>query len=349
VKLTFIVTIDPVKGISLLNILIHSLNLQTNKKFDVIFYNQTLQSEKEIISQLIVKPAFDYKLFNIDKEHFFGKYPIWDLYSFHNFLLDQDLLNDYFMSMHMEEFFDVDYVENVLNVLEKNGFDIIMGNLSRTKMTYEAIKGILTTATFEEFKHFLKKAGIKHSPHWVFTNYPKSYRGKLGFLKKNSLKLLNFGFRTQVKPNRNGYTRMKKYEDLYLMNKEFAKRYNWFLKGHHMYFEDIQLCNIEGVCELTRELKKLTDYPIYFNLSKIYHIQHEKYYYQLQDEEFITPMLRYETDDALLNTLKKAIVMYKGGQLNLKQALMFTRSNSEGTGTQNLNYKYHMKYLSNKK
>jgi hypothetical protein len=348
-KLTFIVTIDPVKGIQLLNILIHSLNLQTSKNFDVIFYNQTLQDEKKIFSQLSVKPVFDYQVFHIEKSDFFGNYPIWDLYSFHNFLLEQDLLNDYFMCMHMEEFFDVDYAENVLSVLEKNDFDILLGNLSRTTMTYETINEILATVTSEEFMQYLKETRIKDSPHWVFPNCPKSYRGKLDFLKKNSLKLLDFRFRTQVRPNRNGYTVMKTYEDLYLMKKEFAKRYSWFLKGHRMYFEDIHLCEIKGVCELTKELKKLTAYPIYFNLSKIYHIRHKKYYYQLQDEGFTTSILGYETDDTLLNTLKRAITMYKTGQLSLQQALTYTRQNSDGTGTQNLNYRYHMKYLGGEK
>jgi len=116
-----------------------------------------------------------------------------------------------------------------------------------------------------------------------------------------------------------------------------------------MYFEDIHLCDIQGVCELTKELKKLTAYPIYFNLSKIYHIRHKKYYYQLQDEEFTASMLQYKTDDTLLNTLKKAIAMYKTGHLSLQQALTYTRSNADGTGTQNLNYRYHMKYLDSEK
>jgi len=59
-KLTFIVIIDPVKDISLLNILIHPLNLQTTKSFNVIFYNQTLMDEAVIFSRLNVRPTFDY-------------------------------------------------------------------------------------------------------------------------------------------------------------------------------------------------------------------------------------------------------------------------------------------------
>ena len=38
-----------------------------------------------------------------------------------------------------------------------------------------------------------------------------------------------------------------------------------------MYFEAIQLYDIPEVCELGRELAGLTDFPTYFNMSKIYH------------------------------------------------------------------------------
>ena len=51
----------------------------------------------------------------------------------------------------------------------------------------------------------------------------------------------------------------------------------------------------------------------------------------------------------ILNTLKTAITMYRVGKLNFQQALTYTRRNSDGTGTQNFNYKYHMKYLNDSK
>jgi hypothetical protein len=65
----------------------------------------------------------------------------------------------------------------------------------------------------------------------------------------------------------------------------------------------------------------------------------------LVDDEFTTLMLNYETDDPILNALKRAITMYREGKLSFKQALTYTRKNSDGNGTQNLNYKYHMLYL----
>jgi hypothetical protein len=349
-RLTFIVTIDPVKDISLLNILILSLNLQTTKGFNVVFYNQTLMDEGGIFSRLTVKPTFDYLFYSIDKEYFLGKYPIWDLYEFHNTLLGDNVLNEYFMSLHVEEFLDVDYVENAIKVLQKNDFDIMFGNLARTQMNYIEIKPILAAETAEEFDRYLKHTRVKDACHWTFNYYPMFYLRNMNInsLKKNALKLFHFGFKKRVKPNERGFAKLQRYyEDVYFIKKEFAEQYNWFLRGHNMYFEDIQISEQKGVCELSKELRKITEFPIYFNLRRIYHIAHEKYYYQLVDDEFTTLMLNYETDDPILNALKKAIVMYREGELSLKRALTYTRKNSDGTGTQNLNYKYHMKYLNN--
>jgi hypothetical protein len=129
------------------------------------------------------------------------------------------------------------------------------------------------------------------------------------------------------------------------MSKGFARRYNWFLPGRRMYFEDIHLCDISGVCELGRELAKLTDFLNYFNLSKIYHVNHSKYYYQLQDGGFTEALLALKTQDLLLQTLQEAIRMYPAGSVPLEEALQYTRRNAAGTGTQNLNYKYHMQLI----
>ena len=154
-------------------------------------------------------------------------------------------------------------------------------------------------------------------------------------------------FRRNVRPTRKGYRRLARYmaEDLYFMKREFARRHNWFLRGHHMYFEDIHICEQPGVCELGRELKKITEFPIYFNLRRIYHLTHAKYYFQLVDEEFTSGLLRQEVDDPILSALKSAIAMYREGKATLHQALQYTRKNRERTGTQDLNYAYHMKYL----
>ena len=62
-RLTFIISIDPVKGISLLNLLVHSLNLQTRKNFDVIFYNQTLLNESDLFARLQNQPRVQVPVF----------------------------------------------------------------------------------------------------------------------------------------------------------------------------------------------------------------------------------------------------------------------------------------------
>ncbi len=346
-QLTFIITIDPVKDLSLLNVLIHSLNLQTNKDFNVIFYNQTRVSEDEIFSQLRVPPAFDYRVYNLDRKYFLGRYPIWDLYAFHSFLIDHDLLNEYFMSLHMEEFFDVDYVEHVLEVLERNHFDILFGNLSRTQLKITEIKPLLNTETADQFQNYILMNGIRESHHWTFDYHPLLFRKNPCVLRDMVLRFIQFGFRKSLWPTSDGYTKVKRYiaEDLYMMKKEFAKRYNWYLRGHSMYFEDTHICEYKGVCELSKELKQITAFPIYFNRRKIYHIDHGKYYYQIVDDEFTTRMLHYETDDPILNTLKKAIRLYRTEALTLEKALAYSRRSPDCYGTQNLNYKYHMLYL----
>jgi|WetSurMetagenome_2_1015567.scaffolds.fasta_scaffold01591_9 hypothetical protein len=345
-RLTFIITIDPVKASALLDMLLHSLNLQTRGNFDVVFYNQTLLDESEVFARLRVRPEFAYRFFSIDRQHFLGNFPLWDLFAFHRQLLDSDLLGDYFMSLHMEEFFDIDYVENVTRVLEATGFDILLGNLCRCQVDGTLLADILTTVTAREFADYLKSRGLKRARHWVFQSLPASPLAKLSVLKQNCYKFADFGFRTRLVPTREGYTKLPThYEDLYFMSKAFARRYNWFLPGRRMYFEDIQLCDITGVCELGRELDKLTDFLNYFNLSKIYHVKHPKFYYQLQDPEFTESLLALQTNDLILQTLQQAIRMYRAGKVSLEEALQYTRRNTAGTGTQNLNYKYHMQVI----
>lgn len=346
-RLTFIVTIDPVKDLALLNVLLHSLNLQTATGFNVAFYNQTLLTEAEIFSRLGVRPAFDYVFYSIDREKFFGKYPLWDLYQFHNTLLDAGVVNEYFMSLHMEEFFDVDYVHNATRVLERKGFDIMFGNLSGTQLELEAVKPLLSQRTAADFDRHVRRLGLNRAHHWSFDHSRLLRSHRPNVLKRDAFHLYLFKFRRRVASTRKGYRKLKAYmaEDLYFMKRDFAERHNWFLRGHPMYFEDIHICEQEGVCELGRELARITAFPIYFNLSRIYHLTHRKYYFQLVDEEFTSSLLRYEVNDPILGALKKAIVMYRAGEMSLAQALQYSRRNPEGTGTQNMNYAYHMKYL----
>src|SRR3990172_2692238 len=103
-RLTFIISIDPVKGLSLLNLLLHSLNLQTRKNFDVVFYN--------------------------------------------------------------------DYVEKVTRVLETTGFDILLGNLSRTSVDGSEIMDILKTDSVAAFSDYLCTRKLREASHWGFSSCP---------------------------------------------------------------------------------------------------------------------------------------------------------------------------------
>jgi hypothetical protein len=166
-------------------------------------------------------------------------------------------------------------------------------------------------------------------------------------LRLNLAMLLLFRFRSRIRPTLAGYTTMGRYlvEDVYFMKRAFAERYNWFLRGHRMYFEDIHICEQKGVCELERELRRVTAFPVYFNRRRIYHMPHARRYYQLVDEGFTSAMLQRRVDDPILGALQDAIRMYARGQLDLEQALKYTRHNPKRTGSQDLNYAYHMLYL----
>jgi hypothetical protein len=336
-RLTFIVTIDPVKDLALLGVLVHSLNLQTRKTFDVVFHNQTLLAEDEIFASARCRPNFKYAFLSIPREQFLGSFPVWDLYAFHAQALQSDLLGDYFMSVHMEEFFDVNYVESATRVLDRNGFDILFGNLSHTSAGVDAVSEITATRTAEEFELHLQRSGLKNAVH-------RRLHASFGSRRERLKKRLRIGRRDfDLTPNAGGYTRLGAYhEDLYFMRKEFARRYDWFLAGRAMYFEDIHICEQPGVCELSTELAKITAFPVYLNASKLYHLSHGVFYYQLEDPAFTDGLLALPTDDPALCALKKAIATYRSGHFSLREALTYTRQNEERTGTQNLNYRYHL-------
>jgi hypothetical protein len=99
------------------------------------------------------------------------------------------------------------------------------------------------------------------------------------------------------------------------------------------------------VCELGKEIAKLTEFPVYFSKANMYHVNHRRFYYQLEDEEFTSQILALQTPNPILQSLKRAIRKYRNGELSLSDALRYTRQNPEGDGTQNLNYKYHMAEL----
>lgn len=346
-RLSFIVTIDPVKGFEFMNLLVHSLNLQTRPDFDVFFYNQTLSSEEQIWSQLEVEPNFPFEMRQVERDRFHGRYPIWDLYAFHHTLLQEGRLGDYVMALHTEEFLDPDYVEKFLGVLERKPLEILFGNLSRTQFSYRKARHLLEARDATSFKSRLAADGFPESNHWSFDYRPLFWRKNPHVLKAYALRWWLFRFRKRLHASPSGYSVLGRYlsEDVFAMSTRFARETNWFLQGHSLCFEDIHICQIKGVCELGPELSRRIEFPAYFNLARIYHLEHRRYYYQFENAEFTAGLLKQKPDSPEISALQHAIRAYQSGRMTLPKALAYSRRNPEGNGTQNLNWRYHMKYL----
>jgi hypothetical protein len=342
-KISYIITINPVIPIDYLNALINSLNLQSCKEFDVIFYNQTRNNEAKIFSLLHVTCDFKYKFFSIEDRYFLGKYPIWDLYGFHQFLLDNDLVNDYFMCLHMEEFFDPDYTEKVLDVLDKNDFDIILGNLHQTKYFYHDVKELTNLNNAASFSNYLKQKEIDESIKWGLPSKPFFISRSPKNVLKNFKKLNELKWKKQFDSTENGFSKIKNYllEDIFIMSKEFANKYQWYNSKIKLYFEDIHVnFSLEYI------LKKITQFPVYFNKSKVYHLKHKKFYYQIEDEEFSTKMLEYKTNNPVLNALKESINLYRANNnISVQEAVRLSRKNEYDSGTADINYSFHLENI----
>ncbi len=342
-RLSLVVTVDPLKELDYLELLVQSLNLQTAGGFDVVFYNQRRQRWPAIVERLAVRPQFAHRVVEIEPDRFLGRYPMWDLYRLLADLVAADEVGDYLMALHMEEFLDVDYVAQVTQVLDANRFDILFGNLTRTDASPGDLRPLLACGDAPSFDRQLTQAGLKRSPHWAFR------QGRLSpaRLRHRLRAAWAFRIRQQVGPSRRGFWQARRYfaEDVYLMSKAFARRYNWFLAGHDMAFEDIHICERPGVCELGRHLAQLTPFPLYFDRRRIYHLRHGRYYFQIEDPEFADGILALATDDPILRSLQKAILLYRDGRLSLEQALAYSRRNPERQGSQDMNYRYHRLYL----
>lgn len=346
-KLTIVVTIDPVKEIRMLRLLVHSLNMQTCREFDVLFYNQTTQSPQALLDSLLARPSFRYRFCNIPEERFIGKYPVWDLYRLMADLIASGDVGEYVLALHMEEFLDAEYVAEVVEVLDAEGLDILLGNLTRTTLSWQAISPILDTTTPVAFSRFLSDSGMDQSPHWGYQRLPPLRPFRLARFRDYFKIRLQFGFRRQMPRTCSGALKVKEYlcEDVFVMRTSFARRYNWFLHGMQLPMEDIHICEIAGVCELARELKELTAFPVYFNRRRIYHVPHGRFYFQLEDPEFTRQFLQMNPDNPVCEALQEVITAYQAGQMSLRQALQHSRHNSRLTGSQDVNYRLHIETL----
>jgi len=338
-KLSYIITITPVIPIEYLNASILSFNLQSCDDFEVIYYNQTGNTEKEIFDKLLFKPEYDYKWFNIDQNLFFGDYALWDMYGFIQSLIDSNQLYDYFISLHMEEFLDTDYTKTVLEVLSLKSFDILLANLNRTTYYYKDLINLVQINNKPAFQSYidnnispgLVKWGLSANIIQLSKNPLKMYQGTILALKQRKI----IGGK-QLKASKEGYIKLESYqlEDLYFMKTEFAEKYNWFKSEIELYFEDIHI-NFR----LGEALNNITDFPVYFNLAKVYHLCHGKYYFQIQDERFTNAFMDYETDNPALLVLKDSIRKYKDGSFTLREALKYSKKNPLKYGRSDMNVK----------
>jgi hypothetical protein len=345
-EISYIITISPILELNYLDILIQSLNLQTSRRFNVIFYNQTLVDQDKMLESLEVKPDFEYRFFNVDKRYFYGKYPIWDLYALHKEIIEQDIVSDYFMSLHMEEFLDTDYTLNILKVLEEHRFDILFGNLYSTPFSQTDVAGLLGISDSNAFNAYLRQHIEKRAVKWGLPRWrkmiSKSPKRTLGNIQKH----MTMSLKKQLAPSPDGYTYLPRYdlEDIFVMSKSFAKAYRWYDPPINLYFEDIHINS--GLKDI---LKKTTAFPVYFNKNKVYHLIHRKYYYQLEDKAFCDGILNLKTDNPILNNLIETIkLMHTNRQITLQRAIQLTRRNNTNTGSANINVKFHKRVLSSK-
>ena len=342
-KITYVVTVNPIIPLKYLNMLVHSLNMQTSKDFDVIFYNQTRLSEDSMRKSLTTPFEFEFSFFDVQPEYFFGQYPVWDLFGAHQSLIEQNRLAEYFMSLHMEEFLDPSYTECALSVLKKTGLDILLGNLHATPFIYDDVTDLLKTRTAQTFGSEISRRGIDSSVKWGMTPKPFFVTRSLDTALKRARTLSMLRWKKQLSPTESGFTLLSAYllEDIFFMSTEFAREYSWYACEPHLYFEDIHINSALGDL-----LPQVTKFPAYLNASKAYHLEHGKYYYQLEDAEFADRLLTFETDNEALQTLKEAIRLYRGENgMSVNDALRLSRKNTGARGVSDISVDYHIKTI----
>jgi len=242
----------------------------------------------------------------------------------------------------MEEFLEPEYTEYVSKIIEENRVDILFGNLHRTAYYYKDVEKLSVLNDSQSFNNYLKNKFINQSVKWGLPTKPFFLSRKPQNILNNFKRCKLLKWKRSFSPTQNGFIRLNDYilEDVFFMSKNFAKKYGWYDTKMELYFEDIHI-NFS----LNNILKKIIDFPVYFNMCKIYHLKHDKFYYQIEDEEFSQKMLEYATDNTVLIALKEAIKLYRTNNISVKSALTYSRKNSSKTGTSNFNHDFHNEIL----
>jgi hypothetical protein len=60
---------------------------------------------------------------------------------------------------------------------------------------------------------------------------------------------------------------------------------------------------------------------------------------------FTDLLLKMEADDPVLRSLQFAVQEYQRGVFSIREALRYSRKNPLREGTQDMNYRYHIRYL----
>jgi len=55
--------------------------------------------------------------------------------------------------------------------------------------------------------------------------------------------------------------------------------------------------------------------------------------------------LKMETDDPVIRSLQFAVREHRRGTFSIFEALRYSRQNPQREGTQDMNYRYHVRYL----
>ncbi len=60
---------------------------------------------------------------------------------------------------------------------------------------------------------------------------------------------------------------------------------------------------------------------------------------------FTDLLLKMETDDPVIRSLQFAVLEQRRGAFSISEALRYSRQNPRREGTQDMNYRYHIRYL----